>query len=112
MPYEEIKIVCVKELLMVLLKKGFARPSYAKFWMTFIESPTFWSSFFQNEIPCLLDTNTRLQLLFLDVNEAGKKIGQREKKLSYKTLQFSTACLLVSLVGDEKRKTRIGIDRV
>ena len=112
MPYEEIKIVCVKELLMVLLKKGFARPSYAKFWMTFLETPTFRSSFFQNEIPCLLDTNTRLQLLFLDVNEAGKKIGQREKKLSYKTLQFSYACLLLSLVGDEKRKTRIGIDRV
>ena len=80
--------------------------------MTFLESPTFLSSFFQNEIPCLLDTNTRLQLLFLDVNEAGKKIGQREKKLLYKTLQFSTACLLLSLVGDEKRKTRIGINRV
>ena len=79
MPYEEIKIVCVKELLMVLLKKGFARPSYAKFWMTFLESPTFWSSFFQNEIPCLLDTNTRLQLLFLDVNEAGKNKLAREK---------------------------------
>ena len=64
---------------MVLLKKGFARPSYAKFWMTFLESPTFWSSFFQNEIPCLLDTNTRLQLLFLDVNEAGKNRLAREK---------------------------------
>lgn len=103
MPYEEIKIVCVKELLMVLLKKGFARPSYAKFWMTFLESPTFWSSFFQNEIPCLLDTNTRLQLLFLDVNEAGKNRLAREK-IVVQNLAILYRLLASFLSGRRKKK--------
>ena len=103
MPYEEIKIVCVKELLMVLLKKSFARPSYAKFWMTFLESPTFWSSFFQNEIPCLLDTNTRLQLLFLDVNEAGKNRLAREK-IVVQNLAILYRLLASFLSGRRKKK--------
>lgn len=103
MPYEEIKIVCVKELLMVLLKKGFARPSYAKFWMTFLESPTFRSSFFQNEIPCLLDTNTRLQLLFLDVNEAGKNRLAREK-IVVQNLAILYRLLASFLSGRRKKK--------
>lgn len=104
MPYEEIKIVCVKELLMVLLKKGFARPSYAKFWMTFLESPTFWSSFFQNEIPCLLDTNKRLQLLFLDVNEAGKKNRSAREKIVVQNFAILYRLLASFLSGRRKKK--------
>lgn len=71
--------------------------------MTFLESPTFWSSFFQNEIPCLLDTNTRLQLLFLDVNEAGKNRLAREK-IVVQNLAILYRLLASFLSGRRKKK--------